>query len=95
VEEDDPLGGPAVSINLDLQDLSNTGPNRQHTPADWRLPTHIPAEDCSVCIHSDMMQLTLQTLETLRSLEVRWSRGGVGTSTWRQGCGEEEWDVEQ
>ena len=30
-----PGGGPAVSINLDLQDLSNTGPpNRQHTPAD-------------------------------------------------------------
>jgi hypothetical protein len=25
-EKDDPVGGPAVSINLDLRDLSNTGP---------------------------------------------------------------------
>jgi hypothetical protein len=38
----DPVGGPAVSINLDLWDLSNTGPtNRQHTSADMRPPTHI------------------------------------------------------
>ena len=41
-EEGDPAGGPAVSLNLDLQDLSNTGPpNRQHTPADIEPPTHI------------------------------------------------------
>ena len=34
-EEGDPVGGPAVSINLDLRDLSDIGPpNRQHTPAD-------------------------------------------------------------
>ena len=33
-EEGNPVGGPAVSINLDPRDLSNTGlPNRQHTPA--------------------------------------------------------------
>jgi hypothetical protein len=25
-EEGDPVGGPAVSINLDLRDLSNIGP---------------------------------------------------------------------
>jgi hypothetical protein len=37
-----PVGGPAVSINLDPGGLSNTGPsNRQHTPADMRPPTHI------------------------------------------------------
>jgi hypothetical protein len=37
-----PGGGPAVSIYLDPRDLSNTGPpNRQHTPADMRPPTHI------------------------------------------------------
>jgi hypothetical protein len=31
-EEGNPVGGPAVSINLDARDLSNTGPpNRQHT----------------------------------------------------------------
>jgi hypothetical protein len=41
-EKGDPVGGPAVSINLDPQDLSNTGPpNRQHIPADMRPPTHI------------------------------------------------------
>jgi hypothetical protein len=41
-EEGDPIGRPAVSINLDLWDLSDTGPpNRQHTPADMRPPTHI------------------------------------------------------
>jgi hypothetical protein len=41
-EKGNPLGGPTVLINLDHQDLSNTGPpNRQHTPADMRPPTHI------------------------------------------------------
>jgi hypothetical protein len=31
-EEDKTIRGPAVSINLDPQDLSNTGPpNRKHT----------------------------------------------------------------
>jgi hypothetical protein len=40
-EEGGPVGGPAVSINLDSQDLSNTGPpNSQHAPADMRAPTH-------------------------------------------------------
>jgi hypothetical protein len=40
-EKGEPVGGPAVSINLDHWDLSNTGsPNREHTPADMRLPTH-------------------------------------------------------
>jgi hypothetical protein len=37
-----PAGGPAVSINLDPQNLSNTGPpNRQHTPVDSRPPAYI------------------------------------------------------
>jgi hypothetical protein len=40
-EKGNPVGGPAVSINLDPQDLSNTGsPNRQHVPAYMRPPTH-------------------------------------------------------
>jgi hypothetical protein len=40
--EGNPVGGPAVSINLDLWDLSHTGPpTRQHTPADMRPPPHI------------------------------------------------------
>jgi hypothetical protein len=41
-----------------------------------------------------MMNLTLKRLEVTMSLEVRWG-GRVWTSTWRQGFGEEEWDVEQ
>jgi hypothetical protein len=41
-EKDDPAGGPAVSIYLDLSYLSNTRqPNRQHIPADMRPPTQI------------------------------------------------------
>ena len=41
-EEGDPVGRPAVSINLDAGDLSDTGaPTRQHTPADMMPPTHI------------------------------------------------------
>ena len=40
-EKGDPVGGPAVSINMDFQDFSNTGPpNRQDTSADMRPPTH-------------------------------------------------------
>jgi hypothetical protein len=38
-EEGDPVGGPAVSINLDPH--SNPGPpTRQHIPADMRPLTH-------------------------------------------------------
>jgi hypothetical protein len=41
-EEGDPVGGPAVSINLNPRDLSDPGPpTRQHTPADMRPPTRI------------------------------------------------------
>jgi hypothetical protein len=49
-EEGDPVGGPAVSINLDPWDLSNTGPpTRQHTPADRRPITHIQHRLLGVC----------------------------------------------
>jgi hypothetical protein len=43
-EEDDPVGGPTVSFNLDSQqwDLSDTGPpTRQYAPAHIRPPTNI------------------------------------------------------
>jgi hypothetical protein len=41
-KEGNHAGGPALSINLDPLDLSNTGPpNRQPTPAYMRPPTHI------------------------------------------------------
>jgi hypothetical protein len=41
-EESNSLGGQAVSINLDHQDLSNTEPpNRMHIPTDMRSSTYI------------------------------------------------------
>jgi hypothetical protein len=89
-EKGSPLGGPAVSINLDTRDLSNIGPlNRQHTPADMR-PSHT-VEDFQVCVHSEMIHLTLKSLEAPESLEVRWGRGRC---IHVEG-GEEVWDVEQ
>ena len=41
-EKGDSVRGPAVFINLDPVELSNTGPpNRQYTPGDMNLPnTH-------------------------------------------------------
>jgi hypothetical protein len=42
----DPIGRSAVSINLDPQDLSDTGPlTRQHTLADLRPPDTYTTED--------------------------------------------------
>jgi hypothetical protein len=41
-EKGNPVRESAVSINVNPQDLSNTGsPNRQHTPADIRPPINI------------------------------------------------------
>jgi hypothetical protein len=41
-EKGNPVGGPAVSINLDPRGLENSGlPNKLHTPAVMRPPTHI------------------------------------------------------
>ena len=41
-EEGGLVGGPAVSINLNPRDFSDTGPpSRQHTPADMRPLVHI------------------------------------------------------
>ena len=69
-------------INLDPQDLSNTGPpHRKHTPADMRPPTHT-VEDCQVCVHSEMMHLTLSRLKVPGTLEVRWD------GAWGHPCGD-------
>ncbi|KRY62642.1 hypothetical protein T4D_5139 [Trichinella pseudospiralis] len=41
-EKGEPVGGPAISINLDLQDLSSTGPPiKQCAPTHMKPPTHI------------------------------------------------------
>ena len=37
----DSIEEPVVLINLGPQDLINTGPPKQHTPADMKSPTHI------------------------------------------------------
>jgi hypothetical protein len=43
-----------------------------------------------------MMYLNLKRLEAPGSLEVRWGGGwGHPASRWRQGGGEEVWDMEQ
>ena len=47
----------------------------QHIPDEVRPQTHT-AEDCLVCVHSEMKNLTLKRMEVPRSLEVRWHGGG-------------------
>jgi hypothetical protein len=94
-----PVEGPAVSINLDSRDLSNIrSPYRQHTAADMRPPA-LTVEDFWVCIHSEMIHLTLKRLEGPGSLEVRC--GGWGGVGWGGNIhmetgwgGVEVWDVE-
>jgi hypothetical protein len=47
-------------------------------------------EDCGVCVHSEMMHLTLKRLEFTESLEVRWGGGGgihMETGWSRRRCG--------
>jgi hypothetical protein len=62
-EESNLMKRPAVSKNLDPQDLLDTEtPTRQLTPADTALPTHIQAEDCWNCTQSEKMLPTLQRL---------------------------------
>jgi hypothetical protein len=44
-----------------------------------------------ICVHSEMMHLTLKRLEAPKSLEVRW--GGGGDIHREMGwCGEEVWE---
>jgi hypothetical protein len=50
-EEGNPVGGPAVSINVDLRDLPDTGPpTRQYTSADMSPPNIYTAEGCWVWV---------------------------------------------
>jgi hypothetical protein len=94
-EKGDSVGEPTVLINLDLQDLSNSGqPNRQHTPADMRPPNMYTVKDFQVCVQSEMIHLTLKRLENPGSLEVRWVVGG-GIHMDMVWSGEEVWDMEQ
>ena len=92
-EEGDPVGGPAVSINLD-QEISQT--TNQATYSSWyEAPNTYTAEDSWVCVQSEKMHLTLKRLEAPVNFEV-WLDGGWGVWTSSQaGSREEVWDVEQ
>jgi hypothetical protein len=57
----------------------------------WTPNTH-RVEDFRICIHSEMMHLTLKILEVPGSLEVRWGGGWSGdihveTGGWGGGMG--------
>jgi hypothetical protein len=98
-EEDNPVERPVVSINLDSQELSVTGPpTRQHTATNMRLPNTHTVEDYWVWIKSENMHLTLKRLEAPWSLEV-WGGGGRGRygghphEDWE--LREKVWNVEQ
>jgi hypothetical protein len=88
-EEGNPVGGMAVSTNLESWDLSDTGPpTRQHTPADMRPPTHIHQRISGSGLRKD----ALNPQET--GGPRKW--GGLvgcvmGSSLWRRwegmGCG--------
>jgi hypothetical protein len=70
------VGGQAFSINLDPSRSLKHWTTKQAAYTSWyEAPnTHI-AEDCRVCIHSEMMYLTLKRLEVPGSLEDQWGRG--------------------
>jgi hypothetical protein len=69
-EEGNPIGRPAVSINLYPRDLSDTKlPTRKDIPADMRPPTHT-AEECQVWLQSEKMQLSFERLGAPGSGEV-------------------------
>jgi hypothetical protein len=62
-----------------------------------RPPTHIQEDDFRVCVHSEMIYLTLKRLEAPGSLEVRWG-GGMGRrcgmwSSWNVDGGGGEWNI--
>ena len=53
------------------------------------MDTHT-VEDFRVCVHSEMMHLTLKRLEAPGNLLVRWGGGGdihVETGVWGEGMG--------
>ena len=92
-EKGDLVRGLAVLISHDPQDLSNTGPpNSQYILGDLRPPNIHTVGDCRVCVHSEMMHLTLKRLEAPEFLKVRWGGGWqnpihVETEGWGGGTG--------
>jgi len=86
-EEGDLIGRPAVSPNLDLQDLRHQANNQAAYTTWYGDPNTYTAEDCQVWVQSEKMHLTL------KDWRPRESGGlGGGASSWR--WEEEVWDVE-
>ena len=72
-EENNPIGKPGVSSNLDPRDLSDTEPpTRQHTPADMRPLTHIQQRTAWSGPQWKKIDLALKRLEAPGSGEVWW-----------------------
>ena len=75
-EKGDPVGRTAVSINLKPLDLLNTDHQRDSIYNSWHeTPNTHTVEDIWLCVHSEMMQLTLKRLDAPGYLEVRWGKG--------------------
>jgi hypothetical protein len=79
-EEGDAVEGPAVSTNLDPQDLRHWATNQAAYTSLYKAPNIYTAEDCWVWTQSEMMHLILKRLEALGSREVWWvgDSGGLG-----------------
>ena len=94
-EEGHPVGGPAVSINLNPQDLSDIrSSTRKLAPADKRPLAHMQWKNAGTGFNQGACTQPLERLEAPGPLEV-WSGGEEeGTSLWRQRGGQEVWDVE-
>ena len=97
----------AVSINLDSQNLSKTGPRtRQHTPADMRSPTYIQqrtAGSGSIRDDAPNPQETGGPREFRGHVGWGWGHphgdgvgwgGGVGCGAVGEWMGGREWNIE-
>ena len=79
-EKGAPIGGSAVLVNLDPQDLWNTGPY-QHIPVDMR-PQHTHSRGLPVLCS---LRADAPNPQETGSLEVRWGGG------WGHPCGDRVW----
>jgi hypothetical protein len=75
-EKGDPVGAPAVSINLELLRFLKHWTTKQTAYTSWYEATNThTVEDSWVSVYSEMIHLTLKRLKALGNLEVRWGKG--------------------